>query len=121
MPPGLIDEQDRMGVWRDHLGDLRKMQVHRLGVAGRQDQGCALAFSRADGAEDVGRGGALIAGRARPRTTLGPPAGDLVLLADPRLVREPDLYGAAIACLAARDLLQAGAEAFLKPSITPAA
>ena len=110
-----------MSAWRDHLGDLRKMQVHRLGVAGRQDQGCALALSRADGAEDVGRGGALIAGRARSRATLGPPAGNLVLLTDPRLIREPDFYLSAIACLSTRDLLQAGGEAFLKSSITPSA
>jgi hypothetical protein len=110
-----------MSVWCDHLGDLHKMQVHRLGVAGRQDQGCALALSRADGAEDVGRGGALITGRARSCATLGPAAGDLVLLSDTRLVCEPDFYCAAIACLAARDLLQARGEAFLKSSITPSA
>ena len=46
------------------LGDLREMQVHRLGVAGGQDQGCTLALFRADGAEDIGGGRALIAGRA---------------------------------------------------------
>jgi hypothetical protein len=40
---------------RRHLGrDLGEVQVHRLGVAGWQDQGRALALFRADGAEDVG-------------------------------------------------------------------
>jgi hypothetical protein len=28
-------------------GDLREVQVHRFGIAGRQDQGCALASLRA--------------------------------------------------------------------------
>ena len=27
MPSGLIDEEDRVGSWCDHLGDLREMQV----------------------------------------------------------------------------------------------
>jgi hypothetical protein len=40
------------------------MQIHRLGVAGRQDQGCALALLWADRAEDVGGSGALVAGCA---------------------------------------------------------
>ena len=86
VPAGLIDEEDGVGAWCDGLGDLREVQVHRLGVAGRQDQGRALALFRADGTEDVGRGGALIAGRARARAALRPAAGDLVLLADTSLV-----------------------------------
>ncbi len=85
-----------MGSWCDRLGDLREVQVHRLGVAGWQDQGRALAFFRADGAEDVGRGGALITGSARASTALRPPAGDLVLLADACLVRKPNFYLVAV-------------------------
>jgi hypothetical protein len=42
MPSGLIDEEDRVGSWCDHLGDLREMQVHGLGVAGWQDQAAPL-------------------------------------------------------------------------------
>ena len=68
------------------------MQVHRLGVAGRQDQGCALALLWADRAEDVGGSGALVAGRAWTGAALRPAAGDLVLLADTSLVGEPDFY-----------------------------
>ena len=64
MPSGLIDEKDGMGSRCDGVGDFRQMQVHRLGIAGRQDQGRAFALLRADRAEDVGRGGALITGRA---------------------------------------------------------
>ena len=86
MPSSLIDEQDGVGSWCDRQGDLREVQVHRLGVACGQDQGRALALFRADGTEDVGRGGALITRSARAGAALRPPAGDLVLLADTRLV-----------------------------------
>ena len=86
MPSSLIDEEDGVGSWCDHQGDLREVQVHRLGVACGQDQGCALALFRADGTEDVGRGGALITRSARAGAALRPPAGDLVLLADTGLV-----------------------------------
>jgi hypothetical protein len=64
VPSGLIDEDDGVGSWCDHLGEFCEVQVHRLGVAGRQDQGRAIALLWADGAEDVGGGGALVAGRA---------------------------------------------------------
>src|SRR3974390_3141385 len=69
-----------MCAGRDNLGDFHEMQIHRLGVAGRQDQGRTLALLWADGAEDVGGGGALLAGRAWTGAAFGPPAGDLVLL-----------------------------------------
>ena len=86
MPSSLIDEEDGVGSWCDHQGDLREVQVHRLGVACGQDQGCALALFRADGAKDVGGSGALVTGRTWASAALRPPAGDLVLLADTRLV-----------------------------------
>jgi hypothetical protein len=54
VPACLINQEHGVGAWRDSLGDLGEMQVHRLGVAGGQDQGCALALLRADGAKDVG-------------------------------------------------------------------
>ena len=91
VPAGLIDQQHGVGAGCDGFGDLGEMQVHRLGIAGRQDQGRALALFRADGAEDVGRGGALIAGSARAGAALRPAAGDLVLLADASFVLEPNL------------------------------
>src|SRR5664279_4681970 len=92
MPSGLIDEKDGMRSRCDRLGDFGQMQVHRLGVAGRQDQGGSLSLLRADGSEDVGRRGSLIPRRAWASAALGPPAGDLVLLADTSLVLEPDFY-----------------------------
>jgi hypothetical protein len=97
------------------------VQVHRLGVAGGQDQGCALALLRADRTEDVGGGRTLVAGRAGAGAALGPAAGDLVLLADAGLVGEPDFYRVAGTCLLAGDGLQMRREAFLKSSIAPSA
>ena len=121
VPAGLIDQQDGVGTGRDGLGDLGEMQVHRLGVAGRQDQGRALALLGADRAEDVGRGGALVTGRAGPGAALGPAAGDLVLLADTGLVLRTRSLSCRCRRLLARDCVQARGEVFLKASIAPSA
>ena len=121
MPSGLIGEKDGMGSRCDRLGDFREVQVHRLGIAGGQDQGRTLAVFRADGTEDVGRGRALIAGSTRASAAFGPPAGDLVLLANARFILEPNLYCLDVDRLFARDFIQARWEAFLKSSITPSA
>src|SRR4051812_43088292 len=48
--------------------------------------------------------------RRRARTTLGPAARDLVLLADPRPVAEPHLYVGGIDAEPARERLQARTE-----------
>ena len=119
VPAGLIDHEDGVGAGRDGRGDLHEVQVHRLGVAGGQDQGCALALFRADGTEDVGGGGALVTGRAWAGAALRPAAGDLVLLADTSLVCEPDFYRVAADRLLARDCVQARGEAYgmARPSL----
>ena len=121
MPSGLIDEEDGVGSWCDCLGDFREVQVHRLGVADGQDQSYALSLLRADGAEDIGRCGSLIPRSARASAALGPPAGDLVLLADTSLVLEPNFYLADVDRFFARDFIQARWELFLKSSIAPSA
>jgi hypothetical protein len=121
MPASLIDQKDGMGSGRDRFADLRKMQVHRFAIAGRQDQGCALALLGADRAEDVGGSGTLVARRARAGAALGPTARDFVLLADAGLVCKPDFYRVAVDALLARDRFQTGGETFLKSSIAPAA
>ena len=113
MPAGLIDDEDGMSAGVDGSADLCEMGVHRVGVAPRQNE--AYALGRTDCAEDVGRFGALIVRRTRPRSASRPAARDLVLLADPRFVLEPklDLY----ARLKARpDRLDCGGEVFLKAS-----
>ena len=121
MPASLIEQEDGVGSWSYRFGDLRKMQVHRLAVAGRQDQGCALALLGAHRAEDVGGSGTLVARRAGAGAALRPAARDFVLLADASLVSEPDFYCVAVDALVAREPLQTGVEAFLKSSIAPAA
>ena len=60
----------------DRLGDFGQMQVHRFGVAEGQDQSRGLSLLRADGSEDVGRGGALIPRSAWASAALGPPTGE---------------------------------------------
>jgi len=121
VPAGLIDQEYGVCAGRDGGGDLHQVQVHRLGVASRQDQGCTLTLFRADGTEDVGGSGALVAGRTWARAALRPAAGDLVLLADTSLICEPDFYRVDADRLLTRDCVQARGEAFLKSSIAPAA
>ena len=106
---------------RDMLGDLLQVEVHGEGVALGQDERCALALLGTDRAENIGRGGALVVGRAGACSPLGPAAGDFVLLADPGLILEPDFYVVGGDAFLARDFLQARGEAFLKSSIAPSA
>ena len=96
MPTGLIHQQHGVRTRCDGGGDLGQMQAHRGGVASRQHECRAPALAGADGAENVGRGGALILRCRRPRTMSGPPAGDLVLLTNPGFDGEPDFYSAGL-------------------------
>ena len=121
MPSGLIDEEDGVGSWCDCFGDFREVQVHRFGVAEGEDQSRALALFRADGTKDIGRCGSLIPRSARASAAFGPPAGDLVLLADTSLVLEPNFYLADVNRFFARDFIQARWELFLKSSMAPSA
>src|SRR3977135_4615652 len=81
-----------MGPRRHRLGDFFQMQRHRGGVATRQDKTGAGSSCRADGTEDVGRTRPLIVRGRGSSPAPRPSPGDLVLLADPGLVLEPDLY-----------------------------
>jgi hypothetical protein len=112
MPAGLVEQNHRMGARRNHLRDLGEVQGHRLCGAAREDQASSLAFSRADGSEDVGGLGSQVARCAGPCAPPGPAPGDLVLLPDPGLVAKPELDRFA-ACLLG-DRLQTGGELFLK-------
>ena len=66
MPSGLIDEDRGVCAGRDLRGDLGQVKVHRLGVASGHDETRAFALLWADRAENVGRGGPLVAGGAWP-------------------------------------------------------
>src|SRR5215217_3582013 len=109
MPSGLVDDEYGVLAWSHFGGDFGEVQVHRLGVAGGQDE------------RGSGGSGALIVRRRGPRSPSCPAPGDLVLLPDPGLVPEPDLYPVAIDPLVARDRVQALGERFLKASTAPAA
>jgi len=121
VPAGLVDQKDSVAGGFNGRGDLREMQVHRFGIASRQDQGCALASLRAYRTEDVGGGGTLVTRCAWAGAAFRPATGNLVLLADTSLVGEPDFYRVAVKRLRARDFFQAQWEAFLKSSIAPCA
>src|SRR3954469_773125 len=97
------------------LRDFRQVQAHGLRVASRQDQGCALALSRADCSEDVDRARPLIGRGPGAGSPSGPAARDLVLLADPGLVLPPQFDRSALR-EARPDRLQGGGETFLKSS-----
>jgi len=62
-PACLIEEEHGMGAGPYLCGDFGEVQIHRLGVAAGQDERRGLALLRANGAENIGRGGALIGGR----------------------------------------------------------
>src|SRR5918911_5661010 len=113
MPTGLIEQHHRMRAGRHLARDLGQVQAHVLTRATGQNQARALALSRADRAEDIGRGGPLVLRRWGTAAAPGPAPRDLVLLPDPGLIGEPDLYGLA-AGLITRDRRQTGRKLFLK-------
>ena len=116
MSASLIHQHDGVSAGCDHERDLGQMQRHGFGIAERQYQPGIFAVLRADRAKDVGGFRPLILRGRRPGSALGPASRDLVFLADPRLILEPDLYGRALreGC---PDLCQLGCEApFLKAS-----
>ena len=113
----MIHQHNAVCTWFDSKRNLRQVQRHGLGVAEGEDQACPLAKLRTDGTEDVGRFRSLVLGCRRPAAALGPAPGDLVFLADPGLVLEPDLYRRATR-EGGFDLCQLGCKApFLKSSI----
>ena len=111
VPAGLIEDQNGMGARLDGLADLLQMLGHGLGVAPWHDETSGLALLWADGPEDIGPFGALIVRGAGTRAASRPAAGDLVLLADARLVLPPKLYPDA-GGEARLDPLQRGRETF---------
>ena len=125
VPAGLVEQQHGMPApadhWADQPADLGQVQVHACGVAKRQDERRALVLLRADGAEDVGRGVALVLWRAGPGAAPRPSPGDAVLLAYPGLVLEPDLHGIEAEALVGRDARQRRGEVFSKCSMAPSA
>ena len=112
VPASLIYKENRVFARSDGLGDFLQMQVHRFGVAERQNEPGALAVVGADRAENIGRGGALIVRSRWPRSPLGPRPSDLVLLTDADLIGEPDFQSGEADAFLQRDLEKARGEFF---------
>jgi len=74
----------------DVVPDFFEMHGHDFGVGGRRDEGCGGAALRANGAKNVGPFVTLIARRTGARPAFGPDTGQRALLANARLVLEPD-------------------------------
>jgi len=91
VPAGAVEQHDGVGAGRDGAADLGQVQREGAGVGGGQHQRGGGGARRADGAEEVSPVEALVARCPRPAAALGPDAGEGPLLADPRLVLEPDL------------------------------
>ena len=110
MPAGAIQQQHGVGVPGDVQGYLVDMQLHHVGIGMGQCEGRADASRRADGAEQIRVLIALIGRLERPRAALRPLPDEAVLLADPRLVLEPDLdrlalgYTREVGCERAREV-----------------
>ena len=121
VPSRLIHEEHGERAWRNLGGDFGQVQVHRLYITDRQDKPRAFAFFGADGAEDVGRSGALVVWGRGPCAALGPAPRDFVLLADAGFIGEPDLYGSRLDAFFARDFVEERGEVFLYSSIAPSA
>ena len=62
------------------------MKLHSFGVAEGQNEGSTGSVFGTDRTEQIGRLGALIMSGSGTRAVLGPTIGELVLLADARLV-----------------------------------
>src|SRR5580704_8446969 len=92
MPSRPIEKNERVRAGRDRKRDFFQMKRHGLAVAGGEDEPGAFSFGRADGAENIGRTRPLVVRRGGACSTLGPAAGDVVLLPDAGFVLEPKLY-----------------------------
>jgi hypothetical protein len=93
VPSRPVEQQHGVSACRDMARDFNEMKLHRLGVGVRERQRRADPARRANRAEQIGVVVALVGGLSWPRSALGPLAHEAVLLADARLVLEPDLNG----------------------------
>lgn len=115
VPARLIPHQHGMSGGSDLRGDLVEMPLHGLGVTAGQDESGTDTALGANGAEDIGRLGALVVRRDRTGSPFGPAPGDLVLLADPGFILPPQFYLGS-GRQGGSDRCQLAGEVFLKAS-----
>ena len=100
----------------DGAGYLLEVKLHGVGGGEGQRQACSDAARGTDGAEQIGALVALIGGLSRPCSAPRPLANAAVLLADARLVLEPDLDGS-VADYVAKMRRENAGEVFLKAAM----
>lgn len=119
MPPGAIEQQDGVSTALDAPTDLIDVELHGEGIGIGQRQAGTFTLCRADGAEQIDVLIALICRLPWPGPTLCPEPDNPVLLADARLVLEPDLDRLALGKVADMNL-QRPREVFLNAAIVAA-
>ncbi len=82
MPSRSIENDDGMGAVGNAFCNLGQMQGHGFGIDLGEHQGCSRATLGSNGAEEINRTMARIAGRWRPGAASRPKAGERSLLAD---------------------------------------
>ena len=114
-----IEQQDGVRALGDMAGYLIQVQLHGECVDIRQGQRRACSACGTNSAEEIGVFVALVGRLAWSRSTPGPLPDAAILLADARLVLEPDFD-----CRAGRQIgemgVQSAREVFLKASIVSA-
>ena len=119
VPTGAIEQQDGVSTALDVPADLIDVEMHGEGIGIGQRQAGAFSLCRADGAEQIDVPIALIRRLPWPGSTLCPEPDNPVLLADARLVLEPDLDRLALGKVADMSLQRLG-EVFLNAAIVAA-
>lgn len=117
VPAGAIHQDDGVGAGGDSAADLIEVELHHGGVGPGQHESRTFAQPRADRAEQVGVGVALVGRQARPTALACPEPDASVLLVEPGLVLEPDLDALVLGQMGYVGP-QRAREVLLKPSIT---
>ena len=86
MSAGAVEHDDGLGAWSDLSADLLQVQGHGPGLGFWNSPGGADAPGRADGAEQISPGVALVPRRPGSAAAPGPDARQRALLADAGLV-----------------------------------
>ena len=90
VPAGAIEQQHGMRAFFDMARDFVEMELHHFRVGVGQRQRRAFALGGTDRAEEIGVLVALVGGLTRTGSAPRPLPHEAVLLADARLVLEPD-------------------------------
>jgi hypothetical protein len=90
MPTCAVENNDGMAARRDAARDFDEVQVHRIGVGVRKNEGCSGVAGRTDRAEQIGPIVTLIAWSSRTAAAFGPDAAQRALLADAGFILPPE-------------------------------